>query len=789
VFGTVQRQVATKPVAGQAAQKKSRLVRIERYWRSPSARAFFDDGSNEEVTFVAASSLEPTSQPEGASEKVVDLTIDRSFPIRPHVEFATHSSGSKVKVVTRLSPADRISKLPASVRRELWEAFLSDPANESDPQMMEFIADMGEGLKETSSTTKIEEEGRDPVKLARMQAVDQWVGEQQSDLDKVGTRHRARFTQLLSDVRKVGVTGPVEAEDLGVQDIELVLAGAAGGQSEFQTFNEFKRVMEWKLRSGNNSLPEENADNPDLYIRNEYRKAWKAEAAGLRNMSRIAEAAQVAPFKLLAYSAAVGTGFAALEVAGAGLLRWAAGRGISHRLLVKWAGTSLLASSAVSHFVSARDEAKAAGMDPNSPSGIVNTGSVALLRTFGVGEVKENIENQSMLTGQPLNRSAFERITGGVLGAASAWGAFGTFVPEAPSVVPAPRGETPPPVTANEPPSPQEIKFPRVDVTEGKAFDVPLNPPTVPRQLEFPRVDVTQGKAFDVPLNPPAAPRQLEFPRIDVTQGKAFHAPEPPPQIAFPRVDVTHGQAFHAPEAPKSVKSLSEEIATLEKQRAQVGADAKKAWDEARPAKNKVKRNEPVSAQEQELIKKHDDLMAARDKLDAELTKKRAQRTQQSPRFRSKEHREVWVGREKQAEQVLKNIAGEGNVYVKPMIARPGTAKLPLETTPGSFSVRERTRLGLSANQVSPEFGVRLNDGSVVMVDMKGAGKHSWTKQKFIYEGLQRDGRGVVVVGRPGLPAGTVVEGKVVLLGPAELDELVASPTLETLMRLLGRSK
>ena len=115
---------------------------------------------------------------------------------------------------------------------------------------MEFAADMGDRLKETSGTTKIEMERRDPATLARMQTVDQWVGEQQSSLDELGTTRRATFTHLLNDIRQVGVTGPVKAEDLDAQDIELVLAGAAGGQSDVQTFGDFKRGMEWKLRSG-----------------------------------------------------------------------------------------------------------------------------------------------------------------------------------------------------------------------------------------------------------------------------------------------------------------------------------------------------------------------------------------------------------------------------------------------------------------------------------------------------------------------------------------------------------
>jgi hypothetical protein len=180
VLGAVQRQPSAVPIAGPAAQKKSRLIRIERYWHSPSARAFFADGSNEEVTFVDTSSLDGDSRPEGTLETVVNLTIDRSSPIRPHVELASGTSGSGVRVVTRLSPADRISRLPAKVRGEVSEAFLGDTENESDPETMEFTADMGERLKETSGTTKIEMEGRDPATVATMEAVDQWVTKQKS---------------------------------------------------------------------------------------------------------------------------------------------------------------------------------------------------------------------------------------------------------------------------------------------------------------------------------------------------------------------------------------------------------------------------------------------------------------------------------------------------------------------------------------------------------------------------------------------------------------------------------
>ena len=423
VSGGVQRQAAS-PVTKPATQKKSRLVRVERYWRSTSGRAFFEDGSNEEVTFVQGSSLDPATQPEGAFEKVVNLIIDRSSLIRPKVEIASHASGSKVKVITRLSPSDRIAKLPGNVRADVSQAFLGDPEIESNPETMEFAADMGDRLDETSSTTKIEMRGRDPQTLARMQAVDQWVGEQKSTLDKLGATRQAKFTQLLGEIRQVGVTGTTEAEDLDVEDIELVLAGAAGGQSDFQSFAEFKRGMEWKLRSGRVSPSEEMANNPDFAIRNEYRKAWKAEAAGLRKMSRIAEAAQVAPFAAIGVSAAVGGG-AAL---GGAFVAYHAARGIS---LAKWVGTSLFASKAVSQFVSAREEARAAGIDPNSPLGVLNTASAGLLRAGG-GKLAESVTDTSLQTGKALNLSASERASGAFEGALDLVGTAGMSMPESP---------------------------------------------------------------------------------------------------------------------------------------------------------------------------------------------------------------------------------------------------------------------------------------------------------------------------------------------------------------------
>jgi Domain of unknown function (DUF4157) len=579
VSGTVQRQAAAEPIARQASQKKSRLVRIERYWHSPSARAFFEDGSNEEVTFVEASSLDPAAQPEGVYEKVVDLTIDRSSPIRPHVEFASHSSGSKVKVVTRLSPGDRISKLPANVREELSQGFLSDPENESNPQTMEFAADMGDRLKETSSTTKIEMEGRDPATLARMQAVDQWVGEQQSNLDKLDTTRRARFTQLLSDVRRVGVTGPAEAEDLSAQDIELVLAGAAGGQSDFRTFDEFKQGMDGRLRSGNISLPAETANNPDFFIRNEYRKAWKAEAAGLRRMSRIAAAAQVAPFAALGLSAAVGTGGAGLEAFGA----WASvptllegSTGISYATWLSQFAKFGLGVSFGRNLIDRSKEGIAAGSNPLAVL------AAALEDTVG-GKVVEKLRNKSNLTGKELDLSTGDRVTGGFLdildGLTNVLGAS-----ESAKI----GGETPPPVTT-EPPvagtAPHVETPPPVTTEPPVAGTAPHVEPTSPVAAE-PAAPVPAAEAPPVVKPDPRLAQAEE--RLATTQGKA--------EAARGRLQAVSEKAA---EAERAAAQADAELAAARQETKVARAErarAKKAYDRAKPGSRAAPRAEYTAA-------------------------------------------------------------------------------------------------------------------------------------------------------------------------------------------------
>jgi Domain of unknown function (DUF4157) len=433
-FGSIQRQVASEPIAKhQATHEQSPIVRVERYWHSTTARVFFKDGSNEEVTFIEGYSFDPPSAPERRYKNYVALVIDRSSPIRPRIEIASHGRGLRVKVETRPSPSDRIARLPANVQRQLSEAFLTGTDDEFDPQTMEFIADMGDLLNESSTTMAIQMEGRDPATLSRMKTVDLWVEGQKDTLNKVGAWRRGKFTQLLNDIRQIGVTGPSPSEDLDAQDIELVLAGVAGGQSDFETLAEFRRPFEWKRRAGKTALPQDAKNNPEFFIRNEYRRAWRAEAASLRKMSKIASAAQSAPFIAIGGAALIGTGAAGLEALGTGALDWAAGRGISTKLLNKSIGASLLVSSGLSHLIGAGEEAKAAGMDPASPVNMLNIASTAVLRTFGVGEIQENITNQSILTHQGLGRSPMERGVGGVLGTLNAFGALSMFVPDAPT--------------------------------------------------------------------------------------------------------------------------------------------------------------------------------------------------------------------------------------------------------------------------------------------------------------------------------------------------------------------
>ncbi len=430
-FRTLRRQAAAAPVGKQQANRK--IARVERYWHSPSARVIFEDGSTEAVTFIDGAGLDMPAAPGQRYERVVDVTIDRTSPIRPHLELAAPGKGSRVPVETRLAPADRIARLPARARRQVADAFLDDTDNESDPQQMEFIADMGERSSEAPGDMAISVEGRDPATVSRMQAVDQWIAGQQDALDKIGGWRRGNFDRLLKDIRQIGVTGASASDDLQVQDIELVLAGVAGGQSDFLAFGEFKRILLWNVRAGNRSLAQEAADNPEFFIRNEYRKSWQAEAEGLRKLSRIAAAAQVAPFIAIGASAVIGSGAVGLEALGTGAFEFAAARGISAKLLTSWVGTSLFAASGVNHLVAAHDEAKAAGMDTGSPLAFANIFSTAVLRTFGVGEVVENVRNESILTHQDLGRTPFERIFGAGMGTLDALGATSMLVPESPT--------------------------------------------------------------------------------------------------------------------------------------------------------------------------------------------------------------------------------------------------------------------------------------------------------------------------------------------------------------------
>jgi hypothetical protein len=657
-FGTVQRQPVTNPTGTPATQKKSRLVRIERYWRSPSARAIYADGSTEEVTFVEASSLDPANQPAATFEKEANLTIDRSSPIRPHVEFASHSSGSKVKVVTRLSPADRISKLPPNVRGELSESFLSDTENGSNPETMEFVADIGDRFKETSGPTKIEMTGNDPQTVARMQAVDQWVQGQQKTIDKLGPEHRAKFTQLLRDIRTVGVTGPNEKEDLNAQEIELVLAGAAGGQSEFKTFSEFKRGLERKLHSKEISIPEEMADNPDFFIRNEYRKAWKTEAAGLNHMSRIASAAQAAPFIALGASAAIGGGLAltgaaaagasdwllangvtsgtsALEVGGEKAAEWFASQGISSAMLSQWAGSSLLAAGAVSEFGSARDEAKAAGIDPNSPSGVANTVSATILRTFGVGHMAESVSGTSIQTNLPLNQSGPERALGFGGGLLNAMGAGDMIAPGVPTMAPTP---APRPIGASSLPGAAlaaRLKF--GEMAQGVDNALELNMPTssVVEGMQGDRAVANPGlTAVEHPISPdpaisPDLPSKAAQPgaearaQVKESSGVANAVADPLAGAVQRPVDVTGGSAFQATQfiVAQLVRSIAEAEQRYQR-RKQKAADAENNY--ANSLRNKTRATQQKGGvptqQEQDLLATKKLLAALRDEASAKLT-------------------------------------------------------------------------------------------------------------------------------------------------------------------------
>ena len=215
--------------------------------------------------------------------------------------------------------------------------------------------------------------------------------------------------------------------------------------------------------------------------------------------------------------------------------RWlACGQGRFNQTCAKYVGASLFAGNAVNQFASARDEAKAAGMDPNSALGIANTASAAIVRAAGPGKFSESAANQSMLTGLPLNQSTTEQIVGMITGTADTFGTFGTFIPEAPNV-------------------------PAAGSTVGEAA-VPRDPaisPNRPTKAPQPGAEVkpqmTEPGATSPPPKPSVAQGESEgtaAPRVESAPAAAPHVETPPPvttesPVTRPAVDV------EPPVAPK----------------------------------------------------------------------------------------------------------------------------------------------------------------------------------------------------------------------------------------------
>jgi hypothetical protein len=82
---------------------------------------------------------------------------------------------------------------------------------------------------------------------------------------------------------------------------------------------------------------------------------------------------------------------------------------------------SVIAARFANALIERWKEGRAAGVNPMSIL------SAAFLDAFGFAEVEQALTNESILTGQPLNRSVGERVTGGIMGLVdifmNAWGA------------------------------------------------------------------------------------------------------------------------------------------------------------------------------------------------------------------------------------------------------------------------------------------------------------------------------------------------------------------------------
>jgi hypothetical protein len=380
---------STQAAAGTAAHAsggKPAIVRIDANYRSKSATATLSDGSKVPLA-LTKNQLAP-----GDTLHNLEYGPESGPEDSPVVELNCASDASCSILWTQPSDYALSPKVIVSIKQDPEEG-----ARRRLEQLPQYIQDY---VNQVGGGENLESRAK--------------MGE---DLVKAGAKKE--------DFAPVEIQAKAPADP----DFKFVEAARKGRYSQFPSFDEFKkdltRQVEFaKQQARTNGLnppdPFEGAewkDDPaaakekwDKYVFAQYDKAVKNEAAGLRHVGEVASMAQNAIFEALGLSAALGTGGAFLAAGGEALALptlLESSTGVSSST---WLGTFAkfgLGISFGSNLINRGKEGIDAGSNP------VSVVSAAATDTFG-GKVVEKITNKSNLTGEKLNLSTGERVTGGI---------------------------------------------------------------------------------------------------------------------------------------------------------------------------------------------------------------------------------------------------------------------------------------------------------------------------------------------------------------------------------------
>jgi hypothetical protein len=379
---------STRAASGTAAHGSGgqpMIVRIDAQWRSKSATATLSDGSKVPLT-LTKNQLAP-----GDTEHTLTYGAESGPQDSPIVELegasgtntilwqqpSDYALSPKIIVSIKLDPEEsarrRIARLPQFVQDHLKQLGGGD---------LQSLAEYGEGLVKSGAT----KESLAPIEIQGHAPPD-------PDFLFVEAARKGRYSQFPSfDEFKKNLTRQVEAAKEQARTKGLTPPDPFAG-------------AEWK------DDPAAAKEKWDKYVFAQYDKAVKDEAAKLRHVGEVASMAQNAWLQALGLSAAVGTGAAGLAAAGEALAvptLLEGSTGVSTATWLGQFGTFALGTSFGLNLINRSKEGIEAGSNP------VAVVSTAATDTFG-GKVVEKITNKSNLTGEDLNLSTGERVTGGIL--------------------------------------------------------------------------------------------------------------------------------------------------------------------------------------------------------------------------------------------------------------------------------------------------------------------------------------------------------------------------------------